>query len=419
MKRIVQITLSLLFLILGIAHGHAQTAAKSEAKSLMGIEVHFRFDNDSLDLNYMGNERALNRFARVVDSLGLHTIDSVVIVSQSSPEGVYLHNLKLSRKRAATMREAIEQRHPELSSRLHVHPDGESWTRLREYVKSDRQMKQKTIDKVISIIDSDVNIETKKWRLEQQPIFRYLRATYYPRIRNSVFCIIYFDNPIVMAQLEDVITTTDDMEAIATTRLAPWPVEWEYTYYRPVLSVRTNVLYDLGSALNVGIEYYPRDSRWTALADYTFPWWSHDASHRYLQMLNGSLEARRYFKDDNTHTGHYLSAYGHANLYDFSFDAQRAWQGEGWGLGLGYGYVWQPWKNERWKLEAFVRFGYYHSLYDPYHASDPYNGKYYYDWDGPIENFIRRNHRLRWLGPTGAGVTISYDLFRKKLKVKN
>ena len=108
--------------------------------------------------------------------------------------------------------------------------------------------------------------------------------------------------------------------------------------------------------------------------------------------------------------------YGHTNLYDFSFDAERAWQGEGWGFGLGYGYVWQPWKDRRWKLEAFVRFGYYHSLYDPYHASDPYNGKYYYDWDGPIENFMRRNHRLRWIGPTGAGVTVSYDLVTRKVK---
>ena len=223
MRRIVQAIMGMLFLLVGTASSYAQSVTKSEGKSLMGIEVHFRFDNDSLDLNYMGNERALNRFARVIDSLGLHTIDSVVIVSQSSPEGVYLHNLKLSRKRAATMREVIEQRHPALSSRLHVHPDGESWTRLREYVKNDRQLAQKTIDKVVSIIDdTTIGIETKKWRIEHLSIFRYLRATYYPRIRNSVFCIIYFDNPIVMAQLEDLITTTDEMEIVNT--LPPPPL---------------------------------------------------------------------------------------------------------------------------------------------------------------------------------------------------
>ncbi len=417
MKRLAHILTTLLFLALGTAGAYAQLTVQGEAKSLVGIEVHFRFDKSYFDINYMGNDASLDRFAHVVDSIGKHFIDSVVIVSQSSPEGVYEHNVKLSRRRAATMRSVIEQRHPDLSSRLRVHPDGESWAQLREYVKNDTRMKQSTIDKVLSIIDDNsVSIATKKWRMEQLPVYRYLIQTYYPRIRNSVFCIIYYDIPAEVVAIEEALPVVTETQA--ATMLPAYPVQVQAPR-EPVLNVRTNLLADLATVLNVGIEYYPRNSRWTALAEWTFPWWSHDPSHHYLQMLNGSLEARRYFKHDDTHTGHYLSAYAHANLYDFSFDAERAWQGEGAGLGLGYGYVWRPWKNEHWKLEAFVRLGYYQSLYDPYHASDPYNGKYYYDWEGPIDSFLRRNHRLRWFGPTGLGVTISYDLFRRKLKIEN
>lgn len=415
MRRLANILYTLLLLFIVALEGRAQSVPYSEQKSLMGIEVHFRFDNSQLDLGYMGNALSLDRFAHVIDSIGLYKIDSVVIVSQSSPEGVYEHNLKLSRQRAATMRGAIEQRHPELSNRLRVHPDGESWQRLREYVKNDTKMKQSTIDEVISIIDSDVNIGTKKWRMEQLPIYRYLRTTYYPRIRNSVFCIIYYDIQAPMASIEEAVATTMELPVTLEER----PFHTERSRKQAILALKSNLLYDLGTALNVGIEYYPRNSRWTFAASYTFPWWSNDNSHHYLQLLDGSIEARRYFDKQSSHTGHYLSAYGQLNLYDFSFDAGRAWQGEGWGLGLGYGYVWQPWQNERWKLEAFVRLGYYHSLYDPYHASAPFNGKYYYDWDGPIENFIRRNHRLRWLGPTGVGITISYDLFSRRVKIKN
>ena len=415
MRRLAHILTTLLFLTIGTLGSYAQLAVQGEAKSLMGIEVHFRFDKSYFDINYMGNDASLDRFAHVIDSIGEHFIDSVVIVSQSSPEGVYEHNVKLSRRRAATMRSVIEQRHPDLGSRLRVHPDGESWAQLRELVKNDTRMKQSTIDKVLSIIDDNsVSIATKKWRMEQLPVYRYLLQTYYPRIRNSVFCIIYYDIPAEVVAIEEALPVVTETQA--ATMLPTYPIHQVQTPREPVLNVRTNLLSDLATVLNVGIEYYPRNSRWTALAEWTFPWWSHDASHHYLQMLNGSLEARRYFRDDDTHTGHYLSAYAHGNLYDFSFDAERAWQGEGAGLGLGYGYVWRPWKNERWKLEAFVRVGYYQSLYDPYHASDPYNGKYYYDWEGPIDSFLRRNHRLRWLGPTGLGVTISYDLFKRKLK---
>ena len=416
MRRITQRIALLLMLLISITAASAQQPVRySEQKSIMGIEVHFRFDNSQLDLGYMGNAQSLDRFASVINTIGRHRIDSVVIVSQSSPEGAYLYNKKLSQRRAATMHRAIEERHPELASCLHVHPDGESWERLRDYVASDTLMSQKTIDRVLHIIDSDISIDTKKYRLEHLPIFNYLRTTYYPRIRNSVFCIIYFDIPLETAQLNDMLTL--ETSQIEDT-IEPIAINHAYTHRQPLMNVHTNLLYDALLTPNIGVEFYI-GSHWSVAANYSSAWWSHDATHRYMQLIDGEFEGRRYFKKDNTHTGHYLSAYVHANLYDLSFDAKRAWQGEGAGLGMGYGYVWQPWNNERWKLEAFVRFGYYQSLYDPYHASDPFNGKYYYDWDGPIENFIRRNHRLRWLGPTGVGITISYDLFKRKVKLKN
>ena len=391
------------------------TALENTQKRLLGIEVHFRFDKSHFDMNYMGNAQALERFAQAVDSIGLNRIDSVVVVSQSSPEGAYEHNMKLSRNRAATMRRIVLQRHPELEHLLYVRPDGESWEGLRTYVANDKKMKQQTIDQVLRVIDSDVNVATKKWRLQQLPIYRYLVQTYYPRLRNSVFCIVYFSGsprvemPVVKLDLSQKLQETD-----VTPLLRTMPVQ---TVRRePMLNVHTNLLYDLGTALNVGVEYYPHDSRWSVAANYTFPWWKKDKNHRYLQLIDGELEVRRYFDKKASHAGHYLAVYAHANYYDFSFDAERAWQGEGVGIGLGYGYVWRPWKDKRWKLEAFVHLGYYHSLYDPYHASDPYNGKYYYDWDGAVEDFERRNYRFRWLGPTGLGITLSYDLLQRKLK---
>ena len=387
-------------------------------KSLMGIEVHFRFDKSQLDLSYMGNAEALDRFARVLDSIGITHIDSVVIVSQSSPEGVYQHNVKLSQRRAATMRRAIEERHPELAHRLHVHPDGESWEQLRQYVMSDTRIKESTRRQVLRVIDADVNIATKKWRMERLPIYRYLRQTYYPRIRNSVFCIIYFDLPLPIATVDE-----PRYEIELDPILDPIPVTYEYARKQPMLGLHTNLLYDLGTALNIGFEYYPRNSRYTLATNWTYPWWSHDKSHHYFQLLDGEIQLRRYFKKGNTwrhrphHVGHYLALYGHSNLYDISLNAQDAWQGEGWGAGLAYGYVWRPIKHDtRWKVEAFIRFGYYQSLYDPYHASDPYNGKYYYDWEGMPEDFISRNYRLRWFGPTGAGITIRYDLIDRTIR---
>ena len=408
--------LALLLLFVGTAaNGSAQSSVKhGRQKSLMGIEVHFRWDDPRLDLHYMDNDKAFDRFAEVIDSIGLHMIDSVVIVSQSSPEGTWRHNQRLSERRAATMRRALNQRHPELSDRLHVHPDGESWERLREYVVSDTKMKQSTIEKVLNVIDADISIDTKKWRMEQLPVYRYLYQTYYPRIRNSVFCIVYYDIPLQMAPLPAAVDAPALVDSIASISMV-------YTSEKPrepVLNVRTNLLYDMGTVLNVGVEYYFRNPHWSLVGHYTFPWWSNDKYYYYLQILDWNIEARYYMQHNKYHAGWYVAPYVHWNLYDISLDAERGWQGEGRGCGLTLGHAFRVGDNQRWKVECFFRLGYFHSLYDPYHASDPFNGKYYYDWPWAPENFVPRNYRLQWIGPTGAGVTVSYDLFKRKVKTK-
>ena len=182
-------------------------------KCYRSIEVHFKFDKYNLELDYMGNRESLEEFALQIDTIGISNIDSIVVMSQSSPEGAYEHNLMLSRNRANTIRKHLLNQHPELEDILHVYPDGESWLQLREYVLKDTLMKQSTIDKVISIIDADINIGTKKWRMEQLPIYRYLIRTYYPRIRNSRVFIIYYRDilpiiPIIPKPIEDTIPDT-------------------------------------------------------------------------------------------------------------------------------------------------------------------------------------------------------------------
>lgn len=75
-------------------------------------EIHFRWDRSKLDTLYLGNDRALQALDRRIDSIGLSRIDSVVIISQSSPEGPWHYNQNLSARRAATMRKEMMRRCP-------------------------------------------------------------------------------------------------------------------------------------------------------------------------------------------------------------------------------------------------------------------------------------------------------------------
>jgi len=178
MKRTIGILTLLALLLTGAAESVAQSFIKhGEQKSLMGIEVHFRINDSNLDLTYMDNDRSLARFAHVVDSIGLFKIDSIVVVSQSSPEGPYEYNMRLSKQRAAAMRRAIRHRHPELKELLRIYSDGESWLQLRDYVASDTVLSQQAISEVLAVIDSDVKIATKKRRMQQLDVYPYLYKT--------------------------------------------------------------------------------------------------------------------------------------------------------------------------------------------------------------------------------------------------
>lgn len=391
-------TITLLLLLLnGAVTIIAQSSERPLQKTLMGIEVHFRFDKADLDLTYMNNEYSLHRFAHAIDSIGLTMIDSVVIVSQSSPEGKYDHNMRLSQRRAATMRKTITARHPELIDILHIHPDGESWQQLREYIKNDTLMEQSDIDKAIHIIDSDVDIVAKKRHMKQLSSYDYLIETYYPRIRNSAFCIIYYEIP---QPAQAPIALPVQQAEIADTLLPTIPIRT--VTYRTVrekatiAALKTNLLYDAATALNIEMEI-PICKRWSIMVEDVFPWW-HQGNKYAFQLLSAGIEGRYWFArnwERDVLAGHFVGVYGMSGKYDLQWDHALCYQGEHWSAGLTYGYA-MP--IGRWfNLELSASVGYLATHYRHYRPAD--------DYSELLRDPYGQGH-LQYLGPTKLKVSL-------------
>lgn len=206
----------------------------------------------------------------------------------------------------------------------------------------------------------------------------------------------------------------------------------------PLLSLKTNLLFDLATfypgygwapAPNIELEYFPGRGHWTVGASLDFPWWKKSGQHKYFQVRNYQIEARRYFHGvgDEGHrrkrpayTGWFLSAYVHGGLFGIGLNSNVGGQGEGVGAGIGAGYVFPLSRDARWKMELSLQVGYSYAWYDRYVYGDPVtgneNGLYYYNWTGHADDFVPRLYRKSWFGPTRAGVVISYDIFRHKKK---
>ena len=416
-------------------------------------EIHFRKNKADLELDYMENRLSLIHLNRVMDSLGRENIMAIEIIAQSSPDGGLERNEWLTEHRSQAILEYMDRVFPELKEKISLNTVTESWENLAMYVAQDPNLTEANRNKILDIIDSPtMSVATKKARLKNNlgrqgklgGIYDYLLKYYYPVIRNTGIYILHNVEPTTAFNMPPLQPYVEIDSLILPDTIGPAPAQPEPHVFeepdstpperkRPVLAVKTNIPYmgfftkDLGWApvYNVEAEWYPtEEGRWTFLGEYEFPWHMAKDNHQCLQILNLQLEARRYFKKASQHSGHYLSAYVGANLFDICFDGYsgHGYQGEGLGGGLGYGYVLPLGKKKnpepRWKLEFFVKGGVYVTLYDPYDAGNPFMGKYYYEWYDAPDLFMRRNMIFRWLGPTGVGVSLSYDLIRKKVKNK-
>ena len=361
------IVLIVLLLSAGLASAH-EPELKTEQTD---IEVHFRLDSDELDGGYMGNGASLRRFASVVDSIGIDRIDSVVIVSQSSPEGVYEHNVKLSRRRARTLRRYLDEHYPSLSARTYVHADGESWSRLRHYVLSDRRMKDATIRKVLSVIDSDVNVGTKKWRMQQLPVYRYLLTTYYPRIRNSVFFIVYYSDmrreirtARVGASLPPLTVTPPVMQMRRMPSLSkPEPAPWARN-----LHLKTNAIcWGMGVA-NVAAEI-DLTRHWSFSLPVMYSAWNYFKSTIKFRVFGSMPELRYWVSERND--GVYVGAHFGFAYYNVAFDGAYRYQDHNretpaLGGGLSVGYRLPLDRARRWRVEFSLGCGVYSLHYDKF-----------------------------------------------------
>ena len=95
-------------------------------------------------------------------SIGGGILDSLTVVSYSSPEGNWWYNVNRSKRCAAAMRRHLEGEYPELHDRMSVTPDGEAWHMFRQRAMTDTTITEAQRVKLLSIIDSDNDYETKK-----------------------------------------------------------------------------------------------------------------------------------------------------------------------------------------------------------------------------------------------------------------
>ena len=190
---------------------------------------------------------------------------------------------------------------------------------------------------------------------------------------------------------------------------------------KPLLGVSTNLIYDatyiphygFTSVPSFSLEYYPNRGHWTFGADVDWSHWLHYEDHRFNQIHNVTLNARRYFKSgEELFKGLYLL--GNVNVVQYGLGwGAHGWEGEGLGLSAGIG---NKWHFARIYIDVGACVGALYSRFDPYTWGNDATRWYYYDYAGKPEDFTERSKSFLWFGPTRIWFSIGYDLFMRRKK---
>ena len=415
-------------LLSGVLTGiRAQVNQQAANVSTTPFMLYFRFDNATVDSTYMDNSRALLYLDKQLSSHALAAhIDSVNIFSFASPEGNRTYNERLARQRSISVKNYLGSKYPHLdNSRLHIYPKGENWQELRHLIAKDKDLPNQ--EEVLQIIDCNKNPEHCKALLKELNggiPYRYIHERYLHYLRNAAVCVIWMrpESPsalsdtvrlgsqqmeVLAAAPQSDIRTTEKMQETYTT-IATTINGLSAMTKRPLLALKTNLLFDAALMPNVEIEV-PIGKRWSVNGEYMFPWWLFDGDRYSLQVLMGGLEGRYWLGSRKSRmnreilTGHFLGLYAGGGKYDLQWK-ENGYQGEFF-IAAGISYGWATRIARNLHLEFNIGIGLLRTDYRHYHARDNYQTLLW-----------QENGKYTWFGPTKAKISLVWLLNRKVKK---
>ena len=323
-------------------------------------------------------------------------IDSLTVISYSSPEGAYNYNRRLSQRRALSIQKYLNKQHPELIDRTRVTPDGESWHLFRARVLTDTKLTQEQRDYILSVIDSDATADAKKDLLKRWNLKLYSRIIreYFVDMRRSFIRLSWQDD--IYEQVAAILAIADAPQDRLSYDPGIARAAAPQSSRKTILALKTNLLYDAVTAVNFAVEA-PVGKQFSVLYEHHCPWWLSKNNKYCLQFLSYGGEARWWFAPgEDVLTGHFLGAYAWGGILDIQAGRDfGCYQADFTSFGLSYGYSMPIGKHLN--MEFSLSAGYARIPYQHYVPTD--------DWQTLIKDKSDAG-TLHYLGPTKAEVSL-------------
>ncbi len=404
--------------VLFVLSGAPARAQQHHREASDEFRITFPVGKYILDREYRYNARAFAHLDSLLAVRGQVFVDSVIVVSKSSPEGPYKGNEALSLNRSKAIYDYVVSAYPNLADKVRVSSEVESWGEFAQMVSEDPTLSSATRADALAIIGSELAPDAKKAQLRRLKEYNYFLKYYFPALRFSAIVVVFDRVAEAVASLPVLDDVTFEEFPWIDTRIE-LPEEHlvipaltrSIEEIRPILAVSTNLVYDFGSLAydmaftpNIAVEV-PIGQSWSVYAEYAFPWWLTPQNDRAWEILKWDIGGRWWFSRHNPSDrmdvlrGHFIGLDFGAGYYDIE-PKHTGYQGEFQTLGLEYGYAFRL--SPHWRLDLYAGAGWMGTHY-----------RYYEGTSDDVHLIYQHHGRLQWFGPVKAGASIKYIFTRK------
>ena len=330
------------FLLPGFSYAQERVSKVGSGEYSYDFKVFFPVDVARFSPDYLENPVTLAKLDSVIAVHGTDLIDSLVVIAQSSPEGPYAHNVDLANGRAASMRDYLTSHFPGLEGKIRVRAGVAPWPASR--AKADLV-----------------------------------------RLRYAAFRLVFpFDITIPVPSISEDLTVDENLYGLDLNDEVLLPEEsldveiptYDESYKQTIFALKTNLLFDLATALNVELEI-PIGRRMSIMWEDVFPWW--ETGNKYcFQNWQMGPELRYWFTPWDVHgtdklRGFFIGAYGMSAKGDLQNDRKFDYQYEYWSAGLTGGWSARLGRRNWGRLEFSLGLGYANVDYRHYLPMDDYS----------------------------------------------
>ncbi len=378
------------------------------------IKFYFEISSYIFDEKFSSNPEEISALDSIMKKGDVTVgLDSIVLFGTASIDGKEENNIVIAKNRSESVRTFLLNRYSQISPDIvKTQYIGEDWQGLRELVAADNNVPFKS--DVLKIIDStNRSADTREWLLKNSMNsvpWNYLKTHTFPKQRYGASVVFHYDiEKIKRVSYKDSIIVTP-ISAAVPVQDSIAIVEADTT--KPFFALKTNLLYDLASFLNIELEI-PIGDRWSVSGEWIGPWWRWDnkkvdSKRHRIETKIGVAEVRYWFGDREDKpklTGWFGGIYGSFGTYDFEYNREGIQSKNLISGGLVGGYAHTINKKGNLRLEYELGLGYAQSTYKKYTAE--------FDGDNWWNAYRDHTANHNWFGPTKLEVSLVWMINRK------